>query len=490
MTPSPQASRPRSVRARDNSRLWRPDLRVSTGPVYRAIVDALEADVAAGRLTSGARLPSQRVLARALGVNLTTVTRAMGEAERRGLVIGSTGSGTFVASRVDRVPDWLNPSHAEARADFVDLSLNYPPDIAEAELARALADWAADIARRPQQCRSLLPYRATQGAASDRVAGALWLEERGLAADPSRIMISNGAQHGLALSLATLVRPGEAVLCEALAYPGLRSVAAIAGIRLIPLATDSEGLRPAALREAIRRYAPRALVCTPTLQNPTAAVASLARRQELVRILKRTGLWVIEDDLYGALATDAPPSIAMLLPERTIYVTSLSKTVAPGLRVGYVVAPSAAVLDGLLGALRASSWMTAPVLAAIASTWIREGIAQRALRHVRRELVRRQRIVRKALPTLGDGSHATRETRAPHQWVPLKDASAEAHTVALLNRHGVGVMAGEAFRVGTPTSYGFRICLGAARSAEDLAEALRVVNDVLTRGDSDGNSWQ
>lgn len=452
--------------------------------MYRAIADAMEVDIAAGRLASGTRLPSQRVLAGALGVNLTTVTRAMREAERRGLVVGSIGSGTFVAPRVDRVPDWLSSDRAPTRADFVDLSVNYPPDTAEAELGHAIAAWAADIARRPHECRSLLPYRTIQGAASDRAAAAAWLDEQGLVADPSRIVISSGAQHGLALSLATFARPGDAVLCEALVYPGLRAVAAIAGVRLIPVAVDGEGLCPAALREAVRQYRPRALVCSPTLHNPTGAVASLDRRQEIVRILRRTDLWIIEDDLYGALADGAPPSLATLFPERTVYVTSLSKTVAPGLRVGYVVVPNTTVLDGVLGALRASTWMTAPLLVTLASTWIREGVARRALRQVRAELARRQRAVRKVLlPTLGNGVGIAPDARAPHLWVPLSDAAAEARTVALLGQRGVGVTAGEAFRVGTTASYGFRICLGAARSAGALTAALDTISTVLEHDD-------
>src|SRR5687768_1307813 len=121
------------------SRHWHPDIRSGSGPVYRAIVDAMESDMCPGQLGAGARLPSQRALARALGVNLTTVTRAMREAARRGLVIGSRGSGTFVASRLDRVADWPHPDRRQAPQDFVDLSLNFPPDVAEAELGVALA---------------------------------------------------------------------------------------------------------------------------------------------------------------------------------------------------------------------------------------------------------------------------------------------------------------------------------------------------------------
>lgn len=203
-------------------------------------------------------------------------------------------------------------------------------------------------------------------------------------------------------------------------------------------------------------------------------------------MLRRAGLWVVEDDIYGALADDPPKSFAALLPERTVYVTSLSKTVAPGLRVGYLVAPDAAVLDGLVGALRASSWMTAPILAAIASSWIRDGIAQRAVRQVRAELARRQRVVRQTLPPALRAIHAGGDARSPHLWVPLADASAEARAVALLNQRGVGVTAGEAFRVGATPSYGFRIGLGAARSVEALTGALGTIADALERGDDRG----
>ena len=459
---------------------WNPDIPPSARPVYRAIADAMAADIGAGRLGAGARLPSQRALAGALGVNLTTVTRAMREAERRGLVIGSRGSGTFVASRVDQVPDWPDPFRRPAAADFVDLSLNYPPDVAEAELAGALAEWVAAIARRPQECRGLLPYRATQGSAGDRAAAAAWLEEGGLATDPDRIVICSGAQHGLGLGLAALARPGAKVLCEALAYPGLRAVARTAGLKLIPVAMDQDGMRPAALRDAIRQHTPAGLVSNPTFHNPTGVVMPLARRQELARLLRQTGLWVIEDDIYGALANAPPRSFAALLPERTVYVTSLSKTVAPGLRIGYLVAPDAAVLGGLLGAARASSWMAAPILASIASSWIREGVARRAVRQVRAELARRQRIARQAL---GSAAASGGDPRSPHLWIPLADASEEARVVSLLNQQGVGVTAGEAFRIGATPSYGFRLGLGAARSQAVLNGALAIVADALEHGD-------
>lgn len=480
---APQASRLTRHRPRPGGPSWQPDLRSASGPVYRAIVDVMEGDIVAGRLGPGSRLPSQRALAHALGVNLTTVTRAMREAERRGLVMGTPGSGTFVAPRLDRVPDWPSPGQQRGGADFVDLSLNYPPDVAEADLAQALAEWAAGMARRPQECRSLLPYRANQGAASDRTAATEWIAARGLEVDPGRLVICSGAQHGLGLSLAALAQPGDTILCEALAYPGLRAVAANQGLRLVPVALDADGLRPAALSEALRRHDVRALVCTPTLHNPSGVVTSLSRRRELARILRRAGIWVVEDDVYGALSVDAPPSFASLLPERTVYLTSLSKTVAPGLRVGYMVAPDATVLDSLLGALRSSSWMTAPLLAAIASSWIRGGEAERAVRKVRSEIAGRRRTARKTLrPELLSASGSGSDGQAPHMWIALADAATEARAVALLNQAGVGVTAGEAFRVGATASWGFRICLGAARSPADLTRALGTINEVLEGG--------
>lgn len=462
-------SRPQAAAAR----LWRPDVAAHAGPTYQAIVHALEADVAAGRVAPGARLPSQRALARTLGVNLTTVTRAMREATRRGLVAGVGGSGMFVAPRAERLRDWARRD--TPHPGFVDLSLGMPPHTAEVSIAAALAEFAADLARRPGECRALLAYRTPEGTVADRRASLDWLGPLGVAATPERVLVTSGAQHGTALALAAVARPGDAVLCEALTYPGLRAAAKIAGVRLVAVAHDAHGLVPRALAATMERHRATALVVTPTLQNPTGSTLPAERRREIARLARRAGLWIVEDDVYGALAA-APPPLQAHAPERTLYVTSLSKSVAGGLRLGYVVAPDDPTFESLVAAMRASTWMTAPLLAAIASAWLRDGTARRAVDQTRREIARRWKVARRALAPVW--TPAADAPPSPHLWIPRPDARAEQAGVARLAKAGVGVTAGEAFRAGGE-AFGLRVCLGPAASVEELEGALGTVATTL-----------
>lgn len=192
--------------------------------------------------------------------------------------------------------------------------------------------------------------------------------------------------------------------------------------------------------------------------------------------MKRHGIRVIEDAVYDALTEDAPTPLAALIPERTIHVTSLSKTVAPGLRIGYLVAPDALVQEGIVGALRASTWMTAPVLASIASDWILGGAAFRALTLLRTELAERNVMAREQLGVVTTPG-------SPHLWIPLPDLATETTVVLRLAHAGVRVTPGSAFRVGRSARYGFRVCLGAAVSRSALERALRAIIAELANDD-------
>src|SRR5262249_25147559 len=140
----------------------------------------------------------------------------------------------------------------------------------------------------------------------------------------------------------------------------------------VPVALDDEGIVPRALDAACRKARPKALYVVPTLHNPTTATLPLARRQAVVEIARRYDLAIIEDDIYRMLAPQAPPPVAHLAPERTIYVTSLSKSLAPGLRLGYMVAPAAHRARVMRG-IQSSIWMVSPIAAALATHWVLQG---------------------------------------------------------------------------------------------------------------------
>ena len=256
---------------------WLPDLSRHNGPRYRAIAEALAEDVRGGRLAAGTRLPTHRDLAWKLRLTIGTVSRAYAEAERRGLIAGEVGRGTYVRHPTGVVPDAM-PGDILGETqdpDFIDLTINRPSAAGEEEaIAAALQGLAAD----PDLVR-LLDYQAPAGRREDRVAGAAFLERCGLATTPEQVVMTAGGQHAMACVIAALTQPGDTLAAEALTYPGLRALARLLQLRLVPIAMDEQGLVPDALEAACRAAPVRALYTMPTLHNPTTATMPVARRQ-------------------------------------------------------------------------------------------------------------------------------------------------------------------------------------------------------------------
>ena len=448
---------------------WKPRIAHRAGPTYRAIADALETDVREGRLSPGDALPTQRELARAIGVNFTTVTRGYAEARRRGLINATVGRGTFVASREVR-----------ATGDH-DLTVNTPPipDWLSAAFRETLTRVAAD----PALAQQVLSYDLRFSDRGSRDAGAMWLRSRGLEASSDRVVASAGALHGLSLILSTFTRPGHRVLTESLAYPGLHNVAAAAGVRLIGVDIDDEGLRPDALEAACQRYKPKMLCCVPSLQNPTAAVMSLGRRRDIIAIARQYDLRIAEDDICGPLLPDpAPPLLASLAPDLVTYIGSLSKCVAPGLRTAFVLAPSAEEATRLETTLRAAMLMLSPLPLVVASAWIADGTAHRAATDIRREATARAQLARTIL-----GAH---RVAAPdgslHGWLRLPPSWTVAAFVASAQERGVRVTPADWYvtnpsREGQAVPNAVRFTLGAEQQRPRIEAALRTLAALLAQ---------
>jgi DNA-binding transcriptional MocR family regulator len=455
--------------------MWAPSLEGRTGPLYRAIVDALAADVAQGKLAHGSRLPTHRDLAESLGVTVGTISRAYGEAARRGLVSGEVGRGTFVRSP--------GPADGPASEGVVDLGQNHPPDPPSSPQRTALHSTLADLSARTDIAR-LLDYPAAGGNPADREAGASWVARAGVPARAEDVIVCTGSQHGLTVLLATLLDPGDLLLTEELTYAGLKAVAGLLRLRLQGLAVDREGLRPDALEDACRGGGAKAAYLIPTLHNPTTAVMPVERRREIVAVARAHGMALVEDDVHGLLPESRPAPIAALAPERTYYLTSTSKTLAPGLRIAYVRAPGAMV-PRLTAGLRATTWAVAPLTAAVASLWIRDGTAD-ALVEARREEARaRQAIARERLRGADFDTHP----EAYYLWLRLPEPWRSDSLVAEARARGVVLTPAEAFTVGRgPVPHAVRVCLGAAPTREALARGLSVVGELLLSGGAAGGA--
>jgi DNA-binding transcriptional MocR family regulator len=442
---------------------WLPDLAAFAGPRYAAIAEALAGDVRSGRLPPGARLPTHRDLAWRLGVTVGTVSRAYAEAERRGLIGGEVGRGTFV-----RAPE----AGAVPRAsELIELGVNRSPIQSEpACLARALEA----IARGPA-LEDLLSYQPHAGRGADRAAVAAWLGRSGIEADPARVVITDGAQHALAVTVAALLRPGEALATESLCYPGFKALASLLGVRLVPVALDEEGLIPDALEAACRESSVRALYVVPTLQNPTGPVMPEARREQIARIAARHDVTIIEDDVNGFLLDDPPTPIACFAPEHSVYIGSASKSLAPGLRVGWAYAGSQKS-ERIAAAVRATTYTATPMMAEVMRRWVTSGDADRLVAEKRASVERRRAIANRILGPW----HWEAHPRAFHLWLPLPEGWRAHEFAAIARRRGAVVTPGAAFFVGGGASPdAVRICLGAPASEAELVRGLEALAGVL-----------
>ncbi len=419
-------------------------------PKFQTLVDHLAQGIASGRWREGERLPPQRELAAQFGVTIATMTRAVAEAVKLGLVVARPGSGTYVRG----------PAEQPAPAEGIDLRLNNVPIVPG--MSAALAAAMAELGREGDPDR-LFGYQPGTGALRHRAAGARWLAARGLTATAEGLLLSHGAQHGLAACLAALARPGDAVLCEAWTYAGFHRLAAEAGLRLQGVAMDAEGMCPEALAEALGRSSARLVLCSPAVQNPTTATMGLARRRAILDACRKADAFVLEDDVCGYLAGDALPPLAELDPERTVYITGLSKAVAPGFRLG-LLRPPERLRAAITQALGVHHWVAPGFYAEVLARMVEAGVRA----DHRAEVASRMALLAEPLglrPVLA----------SYHAWLPVPEAWPVGDFVAALAGRGVQVLPAGHFAVaGAPAPRHVRLCLGAV-PPEALSRAAGII---------------
>jgi DNA-binding transcriptional MocR family regulator len=413
-------------------------------------------------------MPPQRGVADALGIDLTTVTRAYSEAKIRGLLTARPGrGGTRVAGNAD--------AHARRAAESpVDLSLNIPPQPARADLAARIGRTVADVLR--AGTASPLQYVPSIGSESDRACGAAWLLEAFGSDLSDRIAVAGGAQAALHAVCATLLLPGDRLCAGVATYPGVKDVATRIGASLIGLAMDDEGIAPDAFQAACDRRRPKAIYLVPTIDNPTTVTMPAARRAAIASIARRFGVAIIEDDPYRPLASDAPAPIAVIAPERTYHIATLAKCATPGLRIAYLVAPSAEALTGPAEVLRAATLMASPLLAGVASRWISDGTLHRITEALWEESSAREALAARYLAAANYRAHQC----GHHLWLAMPDGWTSTRFAAAAGRSGVAVVPGTAFAIGHDGAGAVRISLGAAPDRTALASGLRRLRDLLS----------
>ena len=447
---------------------WIPTLADWSGPAFRRIVDALAADITSGRLKRGQRIPTHRALARALKLDLTTVTRAYGEARRRGLIEAQVGRGTFVSETTTRTQDNI-PYRIK-----IDLAMNVPPQPVEANLDLHITQGLKAI-RDAAGLSAFLNYQQPGGSDDERQIAAQWLRRRVPDARADRLLVYPGNQAILFNALLSLTSPGDTVLTEALTFPGMKAAADKLRIRLVGVEMDPDGIRPDALKRACKAHRPKAVYLIPTLHNPTTATLPPQRRAAIADIIRANKTILVEDDAYGWLAPAVAP-IATLIPERTYLAVGLAKCITPALRVSYLLAPDATAEQTMRDSLAATMQMPPPLMVALATHWIRSGIADQIVGAIRDEAAGRQRIAARLLKGVpyAAGAHGH------HLWLPLPPRRSRTEFLSQISSRGLAVVADDAFAVDPASSRpAVRISLGAARTRAELAQGLQALAETL-----------
>lgn len=447
--------------------IWVPDLTGRRGPKYLQIVEVLAEDIVSGRLTPGEKLPPHRELAYQLGLSPHTASRAYAEAVRRALIRGEVGRGSFVraADPAVQVGEWSGLRREVTGP--IDLSRNLPfPGFAEPHIRRVLGEISAG-----NGVGALLDYQTDGDLAHHSDAAIAWLDLCGIKAEVDQVVTTMGAQHGVLCTLIALLRPGDLLLTEALTYAPVRAMAERLGLHMASVAMDADGTVPDAFAELCLQAKPKAFYLIPTLHVPTTVTLSDARRQAIAQIAQRHDVMLIEDDVFGLLKADRPAPLATWAPEHTVYVTSLSKVVAPGLRVGFLRAP-AQIAPALQHALNLSIWMAPPMTLEVAARVIREGHAEWLTTQQREAAERRQSLARTVLAQVD----FVADPQGLHLWMPLPaDWKADAFR-AQCAKSGVLVSEGGTFAADANNApEAIRVCLSHEASDIRLEQGLRTI---------------
>ncbi|WP_420412758.1 PLP-dependent aminotransferase family protein [Roseibium sp.] len=453
--------------------MWVPAIDTASGPIYLAIADALEADILAGSLARGDRLPPQRELAYQLGITLGTVTRAYAEAERRRLVKGETGRGTYVAPESQKISP-LIPKEGEP--DSCDLARNF----AYPHLNPSLSDGLVRMAK-THGIERLNGFVPSEGLMAHRETGVLVFKDYGLDADPDRVAVTCGAQHGIQVTCQALFLPGDAVAVDQFTYPSIFSSLAALGLKAVPVPAlqRADGglgaMDPDALAQAASLHHVKGVFLMPNMQNPTTHTMSCEERNALVDVARAHDLKIIEDDPYTPFLTETLPAFGALAPERTASIASISKVCSPGSRIGFVHVP-APFGDSIRNKIGESTWMASPITAELISGWVREGQLAKALRVKRRANSVRFEVARKILEPhfLQSGSQKV------FGWLALPPDVDPDALQAALSHQDISVLSARYFQTKgqKPAPY-IRITFGSEESDERFRWALERIKATI-----------
>ncbi len=465
--------------------------KASAVPVYLQIRDAIREQILSGRLAGGEKLLPERKLASALRINRSTVLAAYRELKDEGLVEARVGSGTVVKAPPPR-PGGPGPFPAAPlpwrslfgssaarehdpllrdllelteRRDVLSLAAGLPaPELLPIDTFSRIA-----VEVLAEHGAEALLHSPTEGLTPFRESLAALTASRGIPCTAAEVLVTSGSQQGLDLAARVFLDPGDAVVVEEPTYFGALEAFRTAQVRLLGVPVDGDGMRTDLLEALLERHRPKLIYTLPTFQNPSGAVMSLARRRHLLELAARHGVPVLEDDSYSDLRYDGEPLPALAALDaadaggtgdsgaRVLYLSSLSKVLVPGFRLGWLRAPEPVVRQLAL-AKQAIDLHSGTLGQLLVDRFLRDGLFAPHAALLRREYARRRAAILGALSELAPGRLSfVRPAGGYYVWARAGVGVLEGRLLAEAAREGVAFLPGAACHVHPPAETFLRL---------------------------------
>ncbi|WP_101842681.1 PLP-dependent aminotransferase family protein [Halobacillus sp. Marseille-P3879] len=447
---------------------WKPSIDKTKKPIYQVLADQLKQDILHEVLLPGTKLPPQRELADYLDLNLSTISKAFKVCELKGLLSASVGKGTFISydalSNAYLLED-TKPQHLIEMGATVPDDASYEP--LHAELKSMLEE--------PDYEKWFGYGRAGENLWQKDAAVKL-MRRGGFETTADRILFTSGGQNAIAASLASLCQSGDRIGVDPHTYPGLKTVAATLGVQLVPIKSENYAMSPAAFEYACNNENIKGLYLIPDYHNPTACRMSVENRKEIAAIAQKYSQFIIEDAAYHLHNEKSLPPVAAFAPEQVIYIASLSKSIAPGLRLAYAAVPDQ-FKELISRALYNLNVSVSPLLTELAARTIVSNQFEVIIKSHQEQTIRRNQIVNKYL---ADYTYFGAETGIFH-WLLLPDRITGAEFESLAAQQGVQVYAAERFVVGNSRpDRAVRVAVCAPETLDELEEGLSILKHLLT----------
>ncbi|BHH83506.1 aminotransferase-like domain-containing protein [Desulforhopalus sp. 52FAK] len=443
-------------------------------PKYLSIADALESDISAGNVLAGEQLPPQRELADQLSVNLSTVSRAYRVAENRGLISGIVGKGTFVSTDVSINPEMIPIEKHNLKQ--IELGVVSPLHSLDPDLQPRLIKLSTN-----HDLASYARYTEPSGLSQHLQIGAEWASRFSLSMRPDLVVVTAGAQHALTCTFIACFRPESRIAVDCLSYPGLKALASMMNIRLVPINMDENGMIPDSLNSACNSHPIEGIYLMPSCHNPTGITMGERRRIEIIELIKKHRLLLIEDDAYYFTSENPQPALSSFIPDNSIFIANFSKILFAGLRSAFVFS-SPKIREQLIRAVLNTIWMAPSLNTAILCDVIEDGTIDQVIKAKLKEAKSRNSIVGSTLPF----QYPLPPTQKFYQWyqLPKPWSAAQFETYAL--RRGVNIFCGEKFGVGNQAIGQYvRLAITSPETRQDLSVGLAILKDILQIGHLD-----